>query len=127
MYNAKYIMPGLVIFLGLITFPLWFNVLSCTRYEAPQLALPEDQQECIIDAKVMRAEHMTLLNDWRDKYVRDGEITFTAANGKIYDMSLMNTCMSCHTNKEQFCDSCHTKNSVYPYCWECHIAPRGNQ
>ncbi len=127
MHNAKYIIPGLVVFLALITFPLWYNVLSGKSYEPPQLALPADQEECIIDVNEMRAEHMTLLNDWRDKYVRDGEMTFEAANGKLYEMSLMNTCMDCHTNKEQFCDACHVKNSVHPYCWECHIAPRGNQ
>lgn len=126
MHNAKYIIPGLAIFLGLITFPLWYNVVFSPSYEPPKIAVPEGQKECIMETGFMRANHMSLLNDWRDKYVRDGEVVFKAANGKLYEMSLMNTCMDCHSNKEQFCDACHAKNSVNPYCWDCHIEPRGN-
>ncbi|MCF7809732.1 hypothetical protein K9N50_01950 [bacterium] len=33
------------------------------------------------------------------------------------------SCIECHSNKEQFCDRCHTYMSVDPYCWDCHIIP----
>jgi cytochrome c oxidase subunit 2 len=39
-------------------------------------------------------------------------------------MSLQNTCMHCHSNKQKFCDECHTYVAVKPYCWDCHIAPK---
>ena len=35
--------------------------------------------------------------------------------------------LACHKNKEQFCDKCHNSNSVDPYCWDCHVAPKGNE
>ena len=36
-------------------------------------------------------------------------------------------CMKCHANKAEFCDKCHNSNSVSPYCWDCHVAPKGNE
>lgn len=126
MYNGKYIIPGLIAFVVLFTFPFWFNVLTGTSYAKPELKLPADQKECIESVEYMRAEHMQLLNTWRDKVVRDGMRVYTATNGKEWNMSLQNTCMDCHANKEEFCDKCHDANSVSPYCWTCHIAPKGN-
>ncbi len=127
MYNGKYIIPGLIIALGFITFPLWFNLLSGTSYAKLEIKLPADQKECVESVEFMRAEHMQLLNVWRDKVVRDEQRLYTAANGKQWDISLQNTCMKCHVNKAEFCDKCHNSNSVAPYCWTCHIEPRGNQ
>lgn len=125
MYNGKYIIPGIIIFVGLFTIPFWSNVLS-PKYDPPKLALPAGEKECIESAEFMRAEHMSLLNTWRDEALRDGKRLYVASNGKEWVISLQNTCMSCHANKADFCDKCHTANSVSPYCWDCHIAPRGN-
>jgi hypothetical protein len=127
MYNAKYIVPGIVIFVILATLPFWWGTLFVADYQEPELALPEDHDQCIESAEYMSANHMSMLDEWRDRVVRDGERLFTASDGKVYEMSLQNTCMSCHTNKEEFCDKCHTTASVSPYCWECHLAPRGNE
>jgi hypothetical protein len=33
--------------------------------------------------------------------------------------------MDCHSNKKEFCDTCHDYSSVTPYCWSCHIEPKG--
>jgi hypothetical protein len=126
MYNSKYIIPGLLIFVGLVTFPFWVNLVSA-EYQRPELALPADQKECIEPVEYMRTEHMNLLDTWRDEALREGKRTYTASNGKVWETSLQNTCMQCHTNKAEFCDKCHETNSVDPYCWDCHVAPRGNQ
>ncbi|MFV0421191.1 sulfate reduction electron transfer complex DsrMKJOP subunit DsrJ [Oleidesulfovibrio sp.] len=126
MYNSKYIIPGLLIFVGLVTFPFWVNLVSAD-YSRPELALPTDQKECIEPVDYMRTEHMNLLDTWRDKALREGKRTYTASNGKVWEASLQKTCMECHTNKAEFCDKCHVTNSVDPYCWDCHVAPRGNQ
>ncbi len=126
MYNTKYVLLGLIVFLGLFTSPFWAN-LGSASYERPKLALPADQKECIESAEYMRAEHMQLLNVWRDEALREGKRSYVASNGKVWTISLQNTCMKCHTNKAEFCDKCHNSNSVNPYCWDCHVEPKGNQ
>lgn len=127
MYNAKYIVPGIVVFLILATLPFWWSSIFVPGYKTPELALPKDQDKCIESADYMKANHMQMLNDWRDRVVRQGERLYTATDGKVYEMSLQNTCMNCHTNKADFCDKCHDTASVNPYCWQCHQAPRGNE
>jgi hypothetical protein len=71
----------------------------------------------------MKANHMDLLNEWRDLVVRDGKRIYDSFDGKEYIMSLSNTCMDCHSNKSEFCDSCHDYSGVIPYCWDCHVEP----
>lgn len=126
MYNAKYVIPGIIVFLAVFTFPFWANVGSAS-YVKPELKYPADATECIESKEFMQAEHMQMLNTWRDEVVRNGNRIYTASNGKEWNMSLQNTCMKCHANKEEFCDKCHDTNSVNPYCWDCHVAPRGNE
>lgn len=125
MYNSKYIIPGLLIFVGLVTIPFWLN-LGSPDYKRPELALPAGQTECVEPVAYMNAEHMDLLDTWRDA-LRDGNRTYVATNGKKWEISLQNTCMECHTNYDEFCKKCHDSNSVDPYCWDCHVEPRGNQ
>ena len=38
-----------------------------------------------------------------------------------------NTCLKCHNDYEQFCDKCHKTNNVEPYCWSCHVLPKGSK
>ncbi|HDQ40859.1 MAG TPA: cytochrome C [Desulfonatronum sp.] len=124
MYDGNKIIPGLVIFLGLITFPFWYNIGSAA-YEKPQLKLPEIEKECVEPKDWIRAEHMQLLDDWRDLAVRDNTRLYVNQAGKSFDMSLSKTCMSsrCHANKAEFCDRCHDALAVSPYCWDCHVEP----
>jgi len=76
----------------------------------------------------MRASHMDLLNQWRDDVVRVGNRDYKSTlTGKTFDMSLSRTCMDCHSNKADFCDRCHDFLSVDPYCWDCHVEPKGGQ
>jgi hypothetical protein len=71
----------------------------------------------------MRVGHMSLLDDWRDNALRDGNRKYEDSEGKEIEVSLQNTCVKCHSNKKKFCDECHNYMAVKPYCWDCHIAP----
>lgn len=124
LYNGGSILTGLVIFLGLVTFPLWFNAGS-KAYSQPEVKLPAKEKECIESKEFMRKEHMQMLDDWRDWALRDGKRTFVNSKGKEYAISLQNTCMKCHENRAEFCDKCHNDQAVSPYCWDCHIQPEG--
>ncbi len=126
MYDSVKIIAGLIIFVGLFTSPIWYDVSNGkAALKEPNLILPtkENQKECVRSAEYMRTEHMALLNDWRYQVVREGNRTYTADNGKQIEMSLDNTCLNCHSNTTQFCDQCHNYLGVSPYCWECHVEP----
>jgi len=117
MYHAKYIIPALIVFLAVVTFPFWAKGKAGYRVD---LKLPANQTECIESTEFMRTSHMQLLDQWRDKVVRDGERVYTNAKGVKYSMSLTNTCLSCHSEKDKFCDKCHNSVGVNPYCFNCH-------
>ena len=133
MFDAKYIIPGLLLFVGLLTAPFWLNLASSAPVR-PEVALPEravllngeESEGCIEPKEWMAANHMTLLLDWRDAALREGKRVYVAGDGRKWETSLQNTCMACHGNKTEFCDKCHNANSVNPYCWDCHITPQGN-
>lgn len=78
-------------------------------------------KECVRETRYMKAEHMQLLDEWRNSVVREGKRIYTNSSGKSFNMSLSNTCLDCHSNKAEFCDRCHTYASADPYCWDCHI------
>ena len=122
MYNKGTILPGLMIFVFLVTFPLWYNGLSAGPIPKPELP-PGGEKQCVAPASEMRDKHMMLLNQWRDEVLRDGARIGVTVGGKEYRKGLQMACMSCHTNKEKFCDACHTYTSVQPYCWDCHLTP----
>jgi hypothetical protein len=122
MYNAGKIILGLLLFVGLVTFPFWYNAGRAAV--PPELVLPEKEKECVEPAQFMRAKHMELIDQWRNEVVRKGNRIYVGFNGKKYDMSLQNTCMGCHKEKEKFCDRCHNYVAVTPNCWSCHIEPK---
>jgi len=117
MYNAKYIIPGILFFLALIFVPVGYNMGKSFDVK-PEL--PKDQKDCIEDVQVMRDKHMQILNDWRNSAVRDGENIYVNSKGKKYVKSLTNTCLGCHKDKAKFCDRCHDTVGVNPYCFDCH-------
>lgn len=121
MYDSGKIIAGLFIFVLFVTIPVWYNRGSAVT--VPKLELPKDAKTCVLPAAEIRAEHMKLLNVWRDEVLRDGKRETLTVEGKQYPKSLMLNCMKCHTSKKQFCDKCHTYTSVHPYCWDCHLAP----
>ncbi|TSA12729.1 MAG: menaquinol oxidoreductase [Deltaproteobacteria bacterium] len=130
MYDGGKIITGLVVFIGLVTFPLWSNVGKAAKKPDPKIdtpviqQLPEKERKCIEPKALMQAEHMKILNDWRDAVVRDGNRIYVSSSGKSFNMSLQKECMNCHSNKKKFCDECHNYADVKPYCWTCHIEPK---
>lgn len=126
MRDQGLIYGGLVAFLGLLTFPAWYNVAAGKTAKPPEVRLPAREKQCVAPAGYMRTSHMALLVNWREEVVRRHTRTFTAFNGKTYDMSLTRTCLSgCHSNKAEFCDRCHNYVGVTgPYCMDCHVDPK---
>jgi len=117
---------GLVVFIVLVGFPIWYTATQGQSDYRPEIVKPEGETECVENVEFMRTWHMNLLNDWRDSVVRDGVREYTSeTTGHHYDMSLQNTCMKCHYNKDTFCDRCHNYVGVAPKCWECHVEPGG--
>jgi hypothetical protein len=122
MKDKKFIIGGVIIFFIIATFPFWYNRGKAAP--APELELTakaKAAQVCVRSTEFMKAEHMQLLDVWRDSVVRRGDRTYVSPSGQEYNMSLSNTCLDCHSNKAEFCDRCHNYASVRPYCWDCHI------
>jgi len=128
MYDGGKIITGLVIGVGLLLFPVFYNAGKAAK--APERVLTEKAKaakQCVEPLSFMKTEHMKLLDEWRQQVVRDEVRYYTSAAGKVYYKGLQTTCMDCHSNKTKFCDQCHNYMGVAPYCWDCHIAPKENQ
>ncbi len=134
-YDAKPIAIGLIIFVVLVSFPVWYTHGKAAPAPTPKLDTPViqkmAQKQCVMPKEEMITGHMQLLNDWRTQVVRNGQRMYVASDGKTYEMSLQNECARCHSNKTEFCDQCHTyaglKVGTTPYCWNCHVAPKENK
>jgi hypothetical protein len=127
LYNRGIILAGIAAFLIAATFPFWRQAGSTAPPPDLKLDTPAierlKEKLCVESAPTMRASHMKLLAAWRDGAVREGNRTYTAADGKVYEISLTGTCLECHS-KEQFCDRCHDYAGAKPRCWSCHIIPK---
>ncbi|MGI9101414.1 MAG: sulfate reduction electron transfer complex DsrMKJOP subunit DsrJ [Terriglobales bacterium] len=117
---------ALLLFLTLVTYPMWHAVSAKTTASGPQLKLPANEKSCVAPTAFMRASHMKLLVDWREGAVRYNRLSYGAYNGKNYQVNLSSTCLGqCHTDKQEFCDRCHKYAAVSgPYCWDCHVDPK---
>jgi hypothetical protein len=120
MHDAGKISAGLVIFLALVTVPVWYQAARGAETKPPELSMATGGSECVAPTEYMRALHMDLLNVWRDEAVRDGDRGYVGLGGKVYEKSLTGTCIGCHSDKEAFCDRCHDYVGAEPYCWDCH-------
>ena len=113
------IVAALVVFLALVTSPIWYNL--ATGEKAPlELRYPHEGGQCVEDTAYIRTSHMQLVRDWRDEAVRDGDRIYTASDGRRHDKSLSGACLSCHVEKEEFCDRCHSYVAATIHCWDCH-------
>jgi len=145
MYDASKVIGGVVIFLGLVTAPAWYAQVSGKKNEMPTLDpglpkidlsskefedfpkdLPLDSEgrpkECIEPKESIRANHMQILNEFRDKVVRENIRDYRSSTGRVFKhMKLTGTCLGCHTNKKEFCDKCHDYVGEKPYCFDCHL------
>lgn len=122
MYDAGKVIPGLVIFGILITFPVWYNAATGKAHYVPVPQLTVAGQ-CIEPAQEMIDDHMKILEQWRQLAVRDDVYTYVGSDGKTYEISLTGTCLQCHS-KQEFCDQCHNYAGVSLSCWECHSVPQ---
>jgi hypothetical protein len=136
LYDGGKIFIGLAVFLAFALFPFYYQGGKAAARPEPKTDTPAIQEwekqygkkECVEAREFMRAEHMQLLNNWRDSVVRDARRKYVSvSNHKTFDMSLQNGCMRCHSNKKQFCDECHNYMAVKPYCWDCHIQPQDKE
>lgn len=126
MHDAGKIILGLVVFVGVSAFPIWYNAaFGKGAYKLEVQPPPNGATQCVAETAngYMRAEHMHILDEWRDIVVREGKRPRITVEGKDYEMSLSKTCMDCHSNKKEFCDACHDPLSVNPFCWDCHVEP----
>jgi hypothetical protein len=122
MRDRALILGGLALCLGLLTWPTW-RTLAAPPPAPPDLVRPTNATECVAPTAYMRASHMVLLQDWREKVVRTGVRAYTTPAGKVVPMSLTGTCLrACHTDKANFCDRCHDYARVAPTCWGCHVS-----
>ncbi len=67
-------------------------------------------QRCVRDPAWMRQNHRVLLEELRDKTVREG----------IRSEITLHSCSQCHKDKTQFCDKCHNAANLHPDCFDCH-------
>jgi hypothetical protein len=123
MRDRGLILGGLVLFLLLATFPVWYNVAAGTVAKAPE---PKRSREpaCVEATALMRTGHMDLLLAWREQAVREGRRTYVASDGRTHAIGLTQTCMRCHESRADFCDRCHDYAGARPTCWGCHVDPK---
>lgn len=124
LYDAGKIIPGVIIFLLIFLYPLYSNIGGAAPVPKPLLPKPAVAKQCVLPTADMKAQHMQLVDNWRNWVVRDGQRIWTSPDGRAFNMSLTNTCMRCHNDKEKFCDQCHNYLGVKPYCWDCHLDPK---
>ena len=118
-YNAKVVIPILLVFVGLLTFPIWQGSIA----PKPVLEKAAKGEKCVESSAYMRANHMKLLDEWRHQVVRDQERTYVSTSGEKFEKSLSYTCLDCHQSKERFCDQCHEYANVKLDCFTCHLNP----
>lgn len=125
MRDRLLIFCGLLLFVALVTFPVWQGIAAQTSSKGPDLKAVEGQKSCVAPREYMRAAHMELLTNWRDAKVRDQQRKYTAYDGTVYNINLTKTCLTqCHGGKDKFCDKCHSYAGIsVPSCWKCHISP----
>ncbi|MHB1130883.1 MAG: sulfate reduction electron transfer complex DsrMKJOP subunit DsrJ [Chloroflexota bacterium] len=124
MYDSKYVVAGLSLFVGVFLGFSIFAIGTGSTNKLPQPVLPKDETQCVESTEFMRANHMQMLVEWREEVVRNNDRVYVSRlSGKQFEKSLTNTCMSCHENKQEFCDTCHSSAGVSPNCWDCHNVP----
>lgn len=134
LYKNRRIIAGIIIFVAILAIPFLNNWgksnkgpdINLNTVAINQLA----NKQCIEPTAWMRANHMKLLDQWRNEYVREGKTVYVNSQGKSFKIGI-DTCFNCHYNpalspSQQFCVKCHDYASVQPTCWNCHPWPTGS-
>jgi len=124
MYDSKKVIIGLIIFVALVSLPFWIGLGNHKPMAEP--VVKKGVGQCVESKEFMRANHMQLLDEWRNDVVRRSDTVYTSSTGQKFEKSLTKTCLDCHSNKEEFCDRCHDYLDVKPYCWNCHLTKGGD-
>ena len=90
MSDAGRIIAGLfiIIFLGLMASPILYNAAIGDPDHKPDPKLPAEEKKCVGPKDYMIASHMTLLNEWRDQVVLEGNRVYVSEGGMPYESSL---------------------------------------
>jgi hypothetical protein len=122
MTNKATVMLGLLLFLIVATFPLWYDWFVGNPRYRPEPELPVNKKKCIEDKQMISIWHSDILVQWRNATVRDAKQMYLSNTygNRIY-MNLTESCMTCHSNKTRFCDRCHAYVATTPNCWDCHV------
>ncbi len=123
MYDKTKVIIGLLLFLGVATLPFWIGAVDPQPMPPP--VIEAGLEQCVEPPEYMRANHMVLLDEWRNSVVRDGDRVYVSSSGRKFEKSLSKTCLECHSNQAEFCERCHDSVNVKPYCWGCHLVPLG--
>ncbi|HWQ41986.1 MAG TPA: sulfate reduction electron transfer complex DsrMKJOP subunit DsrJ [Desulfosporosinus sp.] len=146
MYKGGKIIVSLIIFVAFLSFPFFYNMGKANAGPDVDLNTPAIQQltdkQCVESPEFMRANHMQLLNQWREESVRNGQTVYINSQGKPFEISLQDTCLKCHSTEAEkaaqtggvsnpatnvapaFCASCHNYSAVEVTCWSCHFEPK---
>ncbi|WP_139652686.1 sulfate reduction electron transfer complex DsrMKJOP subunit DsrJ [Raoultibacter phocaeensis] len=124
MYKGGRIILFAVLFCLVALSPFLVNAFSASAGPEVSTDTPVINElkakECVASTEYMKDSHMQLLDQWRNDVVREGSYEYESASGQIYEKSLDETCLECHSNREEFCDACHSYAGVELYCWDCH-------
>ncbi|NQT37448.1 MAG: sulfate reduction electron transfer complex DsrMKJOP subunit DsrJ [Planctomycetes bacterium] len=124
MNDKPKIIVGLVVVLVAATFPFWYTLAKGRDVLPEDRERPSEGSRCVMDDPV--ANHMQVLNTWRDEVVREGDTEQIKVDGKKYHKSLTDGCLQCHSSREDHCDRCHEYANVELTCWECHLGSKGD-
>ncbi|MES0490405.1 MAG: sulfate reduction electron transfer complex DsrMKJOP subunit DsrJ [Leptospirales bacterium] len=125
MYNKTKVSIGILLFLCLASLPFWHSLMQDGEDSAIKnpVILATAGETCVEDRAFMRSNHMVLLHQWRDEVVRENKREYTNSHGELFQKSLSKTCLGCHSNKKEFCETCHAQASVKVTCFDCHLQP----
>lgn len=149
MQDIGKIIVGIIIFLVLLSIPVIVSQASGNADYTPDPVLPTEEEvenfmestgyfigsaeyRCVESIEYMRVNHMKILYDWRAWAVRDDadgdeDISYYEdKDGNLWFMSLTETCLGCHTDRNVFCNQCHEYTATQPNCWNCHNDPEGS-
>ncbi|RLI82169.1 MAG: sulfur reduction protein DsrJ [Archaeoglobales archaeon] len=122
MYHKGYVVLFVIAILVVVLTPL-ILANSGRGFEDIRNYLEKPKGDrCVESKEYMIANHMEVLNEWREMAIREGKrIYFSKTYGVLYNGSI-EECFKCHTYKE-FCEKCHEFSGVHMYCLTCHTPP----